>query len=327
MRKGMISWAGRQEHLNSSYWRRVWDLVYPWLVYQGVVTLVMMALSAYLLITQPQILDTIQGLGDSTTVLNELMQKHYVLIALLGCAFTIPLLLLFIKKDRQKEQREAFQMEHWQRTGFLSFFLCFLLGISSCIVLNHVLIYSGLYDLLAEGFEDTAQTLYQGRLLPELISIGILTPVVEELLFRGLAYRRIRWYLDALPAMLVSALLFAVFHGNLLQGIYAFTMGLLMAFVYERTHHILAPICVHVGGNLLSVLFSDIPGLGRIYDNENETAFLLLTAAMMLLFTAAFYLFYTRVHPSRVEKQAKEPAYLQGNKEEDKEENDGTRTI
>ena len=324
MRKGMISWAGRQEHLNSSYWRRVWDLVYPWLVYQGIVTLVMMGISGYLLITQPQVFDTLQGLRDSTTVFNELMQKHYVLIALIGCALTIPLLWLFMVKDRQKEQREDFRLEQWQRTGFLSFLLCFVLGISSCIVLNHVLIYSGVYDLLAEGFEDTAQTLYQGKLLPELISIGILTPLVEELLFRGLAYRRIRWYLDALPAMIVSALLFALFHGNLLQGIYAFAMGFLMAFVYERTHHILAPICIHVGGNLISVLFSDIPVFSRIYDTDNETGFLLLTAAMMLVFTVAFYLFYTRVLPARIEK---EPQKTGQSPQEEKEENHGTRTI
>lgn len=299
----MIRWAGKQEGLKDSYWKRMWELVYPWLIYEGMMTLVTFAFGLFLIVFRPALFDGAEGLHHTSAILNQQVASHYALLALIICLLTIPLLLFFLKRDRKIEEQEAFRLEEWQKPGALSFLLCFFLGLSACIILNHVLIYSGLYEWLAQGFEETAQTLYQGKLLPELLSIGILTPMVEELIFRGLIYRRIRWHLNAVPAMVFSALLFAVFHGNLLQGIYAFALGLLLAFVYERTHSVLAPICIHVGANLISVLMTDVPSFGRIYEAQNEGAFLLLTAVMMLVFTAAFYLFYTRVQPARLDQE------------------------
>lgn len=321
--ESMIRWAGKQEGLNYSYWKRMWELVYPWLIYEGIMMLVTFVFGLSLLVFKPALFEGTEGVYKISFILNQQMASHYALLALIICLLTIPLLLFIWKRDRKIEERESFQMEAWQKPGLLSFLLCFCLGLSACIILNHVLIYSGLYELLAQGFEETAQTLYQGKLLPELLSIGILTPIVEELIFRGLIYRRIRWYLNALPAMVFSALLFAVFHGNLLQGIYAFALGFLMAFVYERTHSILAPVCIHVGANLISVLMTDIPSFGRIYETQNEGAFLLFTAGMMLVFTAAFYFFYTRVQPARLDGELSVAPRQQENKEDDY----GTRTI
>ena len=299
----MIRWAGKQEGLNYSYWKRMWELVYPWLIYEGVMMLVSFVFGLFLMVFRPGLFVDAEGVYKTSVILNQQMTSHYALLALIICLLSIPLLLFFWKRDRKTEVQESFQMEEWQKTGALSFLLCFCLGVSACIILNHVLIYSGLYEMLSRGFEETAQTLYQGKLLLELLSIGILTPMVEELIFRGLVYRRIRWYLNAVPAMVFSALLFAVFHGNLLQGIYAFSLGLLLAFVYERTHSVLAPVCIHVGANLISVLMTDIPSFGRIYETQNEGAFLLFTAVMMLVFTAAFYFFYTRVQPARLDRE------------------------
>lgn len=59
-----------------------------------------------------------------------------------------------------------------------------------------------------------------------------------------------------LAAALLSSLAFAIYHGNLYQGAYAFCVGLCLAWIYERTHVFLAPVILHISANLFSVLFS-----------------------------------------------------------------------
>lgn len=319
----MRRWAGRQDAIKSSYWQRVWGLVYPWLVYEGIMTLLVSIFSLFLFMTRPALFENVQGLEGTSSVLNKLVQENYLLISLLGCAIVIPLLLLFMKNDRRKEEREAFRLEKWQTVGPAAFLLCIVCGISACIVLNHVLLYSGLYGLLESGFEESAQALYRGNLLFEMLTVGVLIPLAEEIIFRGLIYRRIRWYLDPLPAILISSLLFAIMHGNWLQGIYSFMIGALLAFVYERTHSLLAPLCVHAGANLISVLLTEVPWMSRLYEPAHEGVFLLVTGGMMLLFSLSFYIFYVRVRPALIEEQD----YPAGLSRKGEEVSHGTRTI
>ena len=58
-------------------------------------------------------------------------------------------------------------------------------------------------------------------------------------------------------AILISALVFGIFHGNVIQGIYAFLIGIFFAWLMERTQRILVPIVGHMSANLLVVLLHD----------------------------------------------------------------------
>ena len=249
----MVRWAGRQDNLEIPYLQRLWGLVYPWLIYQGISMLVIFAFCIFMMMRDPSFYPTAGSLTDYSLRLSDEVYAYYLYISIAICLVTIPLLVLIISADRKRELREEFSLEQWERSAPWGYALCFLCGASACVVLNHVLIYSGLYSLLEQSYEETAQVLFKGDLLTELISVGILTPVAEELIFRGLIYRRLRWQMSAGYAVFLSAILFAVFHGNLLQGIYSFVIGMLLAFTYERTHSLLAPVLVHVGANLVSV--------------------------------------------------------------------------
>ncbi len=59
---------------------------------------------------------------------------------------------------------------------------------------------------------------------------GVLAPITEELLFRGLIQRTMMPY-GRRFAILVSAFTFGIFHGNLLQAPYAFLVGLVLGYV------------------------------------------------------------------------------------------------
>lgn len=84
-----------------------------------------------------------------------------------------------------------------------------------------------------------------------ILSIGILAPVSEELVFRGLIYRTLkgvgffRGALNAVFAASVSSLLFSAIHANAFVFLPLFIMGMILAASYEKSGNIAVPIMVH----------------------------------------------------------------------------------
>lgn len=84
------------------------------------------------------------------------------------------------------------------------------------------------------------------------IVIGVIAPVVEELVFRGATLRALfkifpegrHWW-----AIAISALLFALIHGNFAQGLHAFIIGMLLGWLFYRTRSIIPGVMYHLVNN------------------------------------------------------------------------------
>ena len=63
-----------------------------------------------------------------------------------------------------------------------------------------------------------------------------------------------RTLLSVGTSALAALLIFAAVHGNLLQALYAFILGALLVWAYERFAKLTAPIILHVSANLISIL-------------------------------------------------------------------------
>lgn len=130
--------------------------------------------------------------------------------------------------------------------------LTVLLGISVSIFLNLIsqllqtFVFTGGYG----AYEQVAAAQYAVPFAVGVLLYGVISPLAEEAVFRGILYNRCKRYIGTLPAIFLSALLFGLFHGNLVQGIYAFVMGLLMAGLYERFHSFAVPLLFHAAANL-----------------------------------------------------------------------------
>jgi membrane protease YdiL (CAAX protease family) len=109
-------------------------------------------------------------------------------------------------------------------------------------------------------------------------------PICEELVYRGLIYMRMRQYLNVNMSILVSALIFGLVHGNPVQGIYGFLVGILFAYVYEQYGSLKAPILAHVSANMLSLLLMVLnPDLGNaVMVTVGGILAVVLTLAMVL---------------------------------------------
>ncbi|WP_343730101.1 type II CAAX endopeptidase family protein [Duganella sp.] len=76
----------------------------------------------------------------------------------------------------------------------------------------------------------------------------VAAPLCEEFIFRGLIYGGLRRSMNAVPAMVMSAAIFAVVHPPL-SMLPVFVLGLCAAWTYERSKTLLAPMLVHATYN------------------------------------------------------------------------------
>jgi membrane protease YdiL (CAAX protease family) len=96
-----------------------------------------------------------------------------------------------------------------------------------------------------------------------IITGTILTPLVEELLFRGVLYQALRRSLPVSGATVLSAMIFALMHLNVVMFIPLLVMGLILALVYEWSGSIVPTILLHACNNgiMLLILLGTYQGL------------------------------------------------------------------
>lgn len=117
--------------------------------------------------------------------------------------------------------------------------------------------------ILARWAEGTTVNLSTAALPIGAAVYGILTPFIEELVFRGLLWHRLRRGYTPLESALLSSLLFGIAHENLPQGIYGFIMGMVFALSYELTRRFEVPFLLHCTCNL-AVLAASSAGWGAV---------------------------------------------------------------
>lgn len=279
------------------FFRRVWLLVYPMLTYEAISTvvgLIVMIIAMGAHFTEIMATDNVQEVYSR---LSEYLLKYYGEIAAVSALITIPILLVFMKGDKQREM-DMGVYEKYEPVPFYLYLPALIAGAAACLIVNNLMMYSRLTELLADTYSETAAILFQGRFWIELAVLGVIVPIAEELIFRGLIFKRLRWMTGIKAAIILSAVYFGAFHGNLLQGIYAGIMGLLFAFGAERFHSVLGSIALHCGANLISVFFTEYEPAQVIY--EKESLFLLVTGIAMAVFIGAFYLIMTYVYPRKL---------------------------
>ena len=85
------------------------------------------------------------------------------------------------------------------------------------------------------------------------ISVVILAPIFEELIFRGMVLKNLTKY-NKMFAIIVTSLLFGLLHLNITQAIPAFFMSLVLCYMYVQTDSILVTILAHAGNNFLALM-------------------------------------------------------------------------
>ena len=112
---------------------------------------------------------------------------------------------------------------------------------------------------IVEFFSEALQEGRSAEVIATVLTAGLIAPVVEEFIFRGYFYGTFRRYLGPWGAMVVTSLLFAVIHLNLLALPSLFVLAICFTLAYEATGSLWVPIVMHAifnATNLTFVLFS-----------------------------------------------------------------------
>ena len=139
-------------------------------------------------------------------------------------------------------------------------------GLKHYLIILPVIIAAGfILDIVLRtfGIEPEQQDIINNILNED--SLGVLAfmaffgmlaaPIVEELLFRGFLQSAVRITCGKMQTVLISGFVFALIHGNAYVFLQIFILGLLLAYLFEITGSLVAPITVHVCHNTITLVF------------------------------------------------------------------------
>lgn len=113
--------------------------------------------------------------------------------------------------------------------------------------------FSGMIKLLAsqfhrlfESYGNTMGSLLNGNTFLVVLYTIIIAPIAEEFVFRGVILHKAQKNIPFWGANILQAVFFGLYHQNVIQGIYATLVGLLLGLVYRRYQTIAASILLHM---------------------------------------------------------------------------------
>jgi membrane protease YdiL (CAAX protease family) len=120
-------------------------------------------------------------------------------------------------------------------------------------------VYPILPQSLTDQYNELMETLLGGNVWLSLFVTVILAPLAEEFLFRGITLKKAQKIMPFMAANILQAVLFGVYHMNLVQGVYAFVLGMILGYTAEYFHSIWAAILLHACVNGSAEVLSLLP--------------------------------------------------------------------
>ncbi len=244
---------GTEEEKKMTTGQRIWQIVLPFLLFFMVRSIVI-NFATLILVTLGN--GSLGAGGAFLFIRNE----DGELVGLTGNAVNIVSALGFlggavsIFRIAQKtigRTAEDMKLLHIKEEPPRSYVLLVIAMLGLIFGINFLMIQLGAIEA-SESYQSVAESQHAAWLPVGILCYGIVTAVSEELLFRGIFYNCFRRYMKLTAAMVMSAALFALYHGNSVQGLYAFVMGCFMVYAYEYFGDFRMPVLIHMISNMLA---------------------------------------------------------------------------
>lgn len=184
-----------------------------------------------------------------------------------------------------------------------------LLMLSAALALDPV---SALLPPMDDKTRAAMDMLLNGPLAASILTTCIFAPVFEEWLCRGMILRSLLRISHPAIAIMLSALFFALIHGNLWQAIPAFIIGVVFGWIYYKTGSLKLTMLMHCVNNSFSLLISRLPAV-REYETFKDmfggwnVQYLMSVAACLLICVFVIYMF-GRIKPAPAEEHTEPEA-------------------
>lgn len=145
--------------------------------------------------------------------------------------------------------------------------------------------------------------------LLSVLLMAVIPAICEELLFRGIVLHGLRSRFSDWGAILLSAIMFALMHGNLQQLVYPFILGAIMGWLVLRTGSLVSSILVHFINNFLVVTLNFIQNMtGFSIALPNTWWFYLIAFGLLFLTMGLLWLiekyYFKRKNAKNIERSS-----------------------
>jgi len=175
---------------------------------------------------------------------------NFFLIAVSFYLIGFPLAYCMMKKIPVAVSQEKKRLTLWQLVeyGLISYAVMILLNFLTTFLLSFIELFK-----TESIVNPVQQVILTGSPWLSLLCIVVLSPIIEELLFRKILLDRVRIYGDKV-AIIFTAIAFGFYHGNLSQLFYAVGLGIILAYIVLKTNQLKYSIGIHMFVNAMGSL-------------------------------------------------------------------------
>ena len=131
-------------------------------------------------------------------------------IGAISSIITIPMIGWIYRKDQGRYEKEQ---ESWWKykaaSGYGMWFVMLLGAVTACVAMNDIVMLMNMQKI-SRVYQSMEQTIYSAPLWLQMAGAGILAPIAEELVYRGMIYRRMRESLTAMQAGVFVSILWGM---------------------------------------------------------------------------------------------------------------------
>jgi membrane protease YdiL (CAAX protease family) len=188
-------------------------------------------------LTEKEFLEYIKT-EEYITKLNSYINSKVLLIIFITMIIFIP---VFYKVYKKYKKENNFKIKN--------IFIPVVLGITISLIynisvynLNNVIHFTNMFELS------------KLPIMVQIISSGICGPILEEFIFRGIVYNKLKTFNKKMTAIILTSIIFGIVHSNIINGIYAFGVSFILIYLYEKYKTLKVPIIMHIFLNTTIIL-------------------------------------------------------------------------
>ncbi len=198
-------------------------------------------------------------IGVSVFYSVDVLEDHYFMLDTISTAFLMALFLFWLYQIERKDKKKFLSCDTFQNMYWAMAFPIIGLGLSALSGIWLTWAELNLQDIAAiseslESFDETWSTLGREAYIWELLSIVIIGPIVEELLFRGVVFHYFEKIRSGWFPIIFSALAFGIWHQEPVQVVYTAMIGIAYGMIYSKVRDLRITIILHMINNFLSTL-------------------------------------------------------------------------
>lgn len=107
---------------------------------------------------------------------------------------------------------------------------------------------------ISSGYTESYQVIMGGNIYGTVIVIAIVTPVLEEIFFRGIFQRQLNEKLGEVKGLIAATCIFGLMHFNLVWSLYTAVIGFFLGCIYLYYKSVFPGAIVHCFFNLVSCI-------------------------------------------------------------------------